>query len=270
MKNLKSFILPLVFPLVTLSLMGQQVETPQETSPVTGEDSASGETDRPINPPKVTCAGDSLTISANNSTLVSILEDFRKCSGVQIDAPSTAASPRIFDDLGPGPAHQVLTALLSASGFNYVIEASPSDPDKIETIVLLAVTNDKSPSDIDVRSVSPAHKAYLQMRETARPKPPSAQAAEAGADAETTAADAENSPKAPAENLTVAKSSPPPANGPDSKATEPNPPAAHEAAQDGGSKATVPDSTGQQILSMQQMFEQRKEMMQAPVPSQQQ
>jgi hypothetical protein len=251
--NLKLPILPLVFQLATLlPLSGQQVASSQQSSAIDGANAASSDAERPFNPPKVTCAGDSLTISANNSTLASILEDFRKCSGVQIDSPPTASSSRIFDELGPGPARQVLTALLSASGFDYVIGASPSDPEKIATVVLLISTNDKSHADVEVRNLSPAHQAYLQMRETARPKPPSAQAEASEASPDAASTDGENPPKAPAENDIASKSAPLPVNGSDSKATEPTSP------------------VESQISNMQQMFEQRKKMMQTPPPSQSQ
>jgi hypothetical protein len=247
MRDPKFLILPLIFPIATLSLASQKVETSQQSSAIDGANVAFSEADRPVNPPKVTCSGDSLTISANNSTLASILDGLRKCSGVQIDAPATAATLRIFDELGPGPAHQVLTDLLSASGFDYVIGASASDPDKIATIVLLTSANDKSYADTEVHNLSPAHQAYLQMKETARPKPPSAQTEASEASLETAAGDAENPPKTQAENGTEIKSVQPAA---DTKAIEPN------------------SAVQEQISNMQQMFEQRKKMMQTPPPSQ--
>jgi len=87
----------------------------------------------PPKAPKVTCIGDQLTISADNSTLGGVLAAVHNCTGVKVDIPEGAASSRVFEELGPGPARQVLEALLSGTELDYVIGSSSSDPQKIET-----------------------------------------------------------------------------------------------------------------------------------------
>jgi len=91
----------------------------------------------PARTPKVTCAGDQLTISANNATLGSVLAAVHACIGIQIDIPEGAGKSRTFEELGPGPEREVLEELLSGTGFNYVIGSSDADPGKIETILLM-------------------------------------------------------------------------------------------------------------------------------------
>ena len=96
----------------------------------------------PITPPKVVCSGDEITISANNSTLSSVLNEIHRCMGTKIDIPSDAGAKRLFDKIGPGKASQVLDLLLSNTGYNYIIGASASNEDKIESIVLLSRATD--------------------------------------------------------------------------------------------------------------------------------
>jgi hypothetical protein len=93
---------------------------------------------RPPNQPHVTCSGDLLTISASNSTLAGVLAAVRACTGAEIEVPESAAEERLFATLGPGPVRQVLGALLSSTDFNYLIQSSDSDPQKIRTVLLMA------------------------------------------------------------------------------------------------------------------------------------
>ena len=96
----------------------------------------------PPNPPKVNCEGDKLSISAQNSTLGAVLNAIRACTGAQIDVPEDARGERLFAELGPGPLRTVLADFLSSTDFNYVIKASPSDPQKIQMVLLNPRTGD--------------------------------------------------------------------------------------------------------------------------------
>jgi hypothetical protein len=40
-------------------------------------------------------------------------------------------------ELGPGPARQILASLLSDSNFDYLIQASDADPEKIQSVLLM-------------------------------------------------------------------------------------------------------------------------------------
>ena len=90
----------------------------------------------PPKPPKVTCHGEQLTISADNSTLDAILAGVRGCTGARIDVPSDAGRIRSFEELGPGPVREVLDQLLSGTPYNYVIQSSEANPLKVEQVLL--------------------------------------------------------------------------------------------------------------------------------------
>src|SRR5271166_4695493 len=103
--------------------------------------------DMPPNPPKVTCDGGQLTISAQNSTLGAVLNAVRGCTGAEIDVPAEASGERLFAELGPGPLRSVLADFLNSTDFNYVIKASPSDPQKVQMVLLNPRTSD-SPNEV--------------------------------------------------------------------------------------------------------------------------
>jgi len=91
----------------------------------------------PVVPPVVTYAGGQLTIVAHNSTLADVLRAVRKQTGADIDFPPSATD-RVVTDLGPGPARDVLAALLNGSHFDYVMLGSPADPTHVDRLVLTA------------------------------------------------------------------------------------------------------------------------------------
>ena len=123
----------------------------------------------PPNPPKVTCDGDKLTISAQNSTLGAVLNAIRACSGAQIDVPEDARGERLFAELGPGPLRTVLAEFLSSTDFNYVIKASPSDPQKVQMVLLNPRTGDSASEVATVADSStnptPNRAGWLKARE---------------------------------------------------------------------------------------------------------
>jgi len=230
--------------------------------------------DAPVMPPKVVCKGDQITISANNSTLSSVLDEVHRCMGTKIDLPDGAGQKRMFDHIGPGPASQVLDELLSNTGYNYIIGASPANQEKIESIMLLARSSDAGaalPSVADSRNLSASRRAFLAMHQAAIPHPmtdaDNAAAAEVANPAPATA-------PAPAETTAA----PAPA-GSDAQPTAPAPPADQKPAE---TAPVVPDTptvtpppnvteingkpatTQDQITNMQQMFELRKQMNQQP------
>ncbi|PYY16043.1 MAG: hypothetical protein DMG60_16080, partial [Acidobacteria bacterium] len=61
-----------------------------------------------------------------------------------MDVPESAAKQRLFASLGPGPVRQVLASLLSSTDFNYLIQSSDSDPQKVRTVLLMARTTGDS------------------------------------------------------------------------------------------------------------------------------
>ena len=122
--------------------------------------------------PGVHYVGGQLEINVSDTTLADVLAQVAKLTGVKIDAPPAASSEKMpVVELGPGPARQVLTGLLSDSGFDYVIQASDSDSLKIQSVLLL--TRDKKDSkaaDAELNARS-AHSPYSRAAQAAAPAP---------------------------------------------------------------------------------------------------
>jgi hypothetical protein len=230
----------------------------------------------PVMPPKVVCKGDQMTISANNSTLSSVLDEVHRCMGTKIDLPDGAGQKRMFDRIGPGPASQVIDELLSNTGYNYVVGASPANQEKIESIMLLARNSTDAAAGLtsvtDSRNLSANRRAFLQMHQASIPHPMTdADAAAAAEAANPTPAPAPE----PAPADTTATPAPASTDAQPAPATDPNqkpadtapvvpdtPPATPppNVTEINGKPATTQD----QITNMQQMFELRKQMNQPP------
>jgi len=91
----------------------------------------------PPRPLKVTYLDGQLTIIAENSSLADILSAVCSQTGVVIDLPPGSGSDRVASRMGPGPARDVLAALLNGSRFDYVMTGSPSNPAGVEHIILI-------------------------------------------------------------------------------------------------------------------------------------
>ncbi len=122
----------------------------------------------PPNPPKVTCSGNQLTISAQNSTLGAVLSAIHACIGADINIPEAAKAERLFAQSGPGPVRAILSEFLSSTDFNYVIEASPLDPEKVQTVELNPRPGD-SPAEAAAEvasndNLSPNRRAWREAR----------------------------------------------------------------------------------------------------------
>lgn len=232
----------------------------------------------PPKAPKVTCVGGQLKISADNSTLGSILSAVHACIGVQIDIPAGAGAQRTFEELGPGSEREVLDALLSGSDFNYVIGASDADPQKVETVLLMERKTELAANTIPLdRTMTPARRAWLESRqnllragtsgtEPAQPVDESTNDAPAADDTAGAPAQAENASASAAPAQAAASDPPAPA------ADQPAPAAlgstvAASSSSDASTVSTATNpaldsgkSTAERISDMQQMFEQRKHM----------
>jgi hypothetical protein len=77
-----------------------------------------------------------LTIVAENSKLGDILAAVSERMGADIELPASASDERIWVRLGPGPARKVLAALLGGTDLDYVIQASETDPEGIQSVLL--------------------------------------------------------------------------------------------------------------------------------------
>ena len=91
----------------------------------------------PASAPQVAFQSGELTISAQNSTLGDILKEVRAQTGATIELPGNAPE-RVVGTFGPGPARDVLTSLLNGSHFNYLLLGSPTDPNTLDRVILMA------------------------------------------------------------------------------------------------------------------------------------
>jgi hypothetical protein len=227
-----------------------------------------------------------MSITANNTTLGSVLNEVKRCSGAEVDAPISSYSKRIFDDLGPGPIREVLESLLGDTGYDYVIGASDTHPDKIESILLMARNTEPGAiggNDPVELGNSANRRAFAQRREASRPhtpeeqaqaiaaiedaeKPPAAAGASAAANGAPAPADPNSAPNATAKDGS---------NGPAAQAQSPaaSPDAAGSSSPtDASAPPTLPDNTAsgetrqptadEQITNMEKLFQQRQKMMQ--------
>ena len=95
----------------------------------------------PPRKPEVSWDGQQLTIISANSTLADILAEVRRLTGASLDVPPNAAHERVAAQLGPGLARDVLSTLLAGTNFDYVIQASETDPAAIRSVFLTARGN---------------------------------------------------------------------------------------------------------------------------------
>jgi hypothetical protein len=76
-----------------------------------------------------------LSISAQDASLSDILAQLHQRTGATIDAPADM-DDRIVVELGPGPAVQVVAALLEHTQYNFVIAAAAKDHRAVQSIQL--------------------------------------------------------------------------------------------------------------------------------------
>ncbi len=93
---------------------------------------------RPTVPAKITYVGGQLRIDAFDVTLSDVLAKVAALTGVNIEVPAGAKNERMpVVELGPGTARQVLAELLSDSTFDFLIQSSSADPDKLQSVLLI-------------------------------------------------------------------------------------------------------------------------------------
>lgn len=90
------------------------------------------------NSPGVSCVGGQLKIDLINATLAEVLNKVSAVISVKIDTPVEASSERMpVLKLGPGSAREILASLLRDTHFNYLIQGSDTDPDKIQSVLIM-------------------------------------------------------------------------------------------------------------------------------------
>jgi len=224
----------------------------------------------PVKAPRVTCVGDQLTISADNSTLGGVLAAVRGCIGIQIDIPEGSTSDRVFAELGPGPARQVLESLLSGTELNYVIGSPDADPGKIDSVLLMLRPADTStPTTVAAgHTLSTLRRAWMSTIQNRKAGAPTSEESSPAEEESTEPQPAEDAPPAPVDNTK--------ASGPQAPAGDAAPPAADAPPPVADTTAVAPPTaespsvpvpassedkgTSEKISDMQQMFEQRRQM----------
>jgi hypothetical protein len=107
----------------------------QQAAPQTAPPSPAVAGQPTVKRPLVTYEDGELTIVAENASLSEVMKALRASLGADIDLPANS-DQHIWVRLGPGPARKVLRDLLDSTEFNYVIQASESDPDGIRSVLL--------------------------------------------------------------------------------------------------------------------------------------
>lgn len=79
--------------------------------------------DQPAQAAEVSLNSGKLTVQADNSSLSEILRQISRSSGMKIDGLQTGGTPdqRVFGSYGPGNPRDVLSDLLSGSGYNVLM-----------------------------------------------------------------------------------------------------------------------------------------------------
>ncbi|HTF23041.1 MAG TPA: hypothetical protein VK937_03870 [Candidatus Limnocylindria bacterium] len=188
-----------------------------------------------------------LTIIAENSKLGDILAAVSERMGADIELPASASDERIWVRLGPGPARRVLAALLGETDLDYVIQASETDPEGIQSVLLSPRTKAAV-----VATSKPAGSAGQARGASRRDPQPNRGPAEIPG--------RENSPE-PATPVEVPLAGAPPASAEQQPELQPslNTPEAD-------ANKSAAKTSEQMIQKLQNMYQQRKQMQQDRKP----
>ena len=77
-----------------------------------------------------------LRIWSDKATLAEVLFEVHKRTGADIPIPAGAEQEEVATSLGPGPARDVLAALLNGSKFNFIMVGSDRDPAQLRSVLL--------------------------------------------------------------------------------------------------------------------------------------
>lgn len=216
---------------------------------------------RPAIAPVVTYANGKLTIVAKNSTLSDILAAVGEKTGAVIDVPEDATE-RVVSELGPGPAREVVAALLNGSHFNYVMVGTETNPNSVARVILTAKTETKdtpgSPNTVaragfPMRPAMPqaAFRPYQEIQPQPQQAPPPEPQPVA---AEQPASSPVQDQASPATSAQVTAS----AGVAEAAAVEPPPPVSPTTVNNGSGSG---EKSPQQVL--QDLYEARRQMIQA-------
>ena len=184
-----------------------------------------------------------LTIIAENSKLGDILAAVSERMGADIELPASASEERIWVRLGPGPARRVLAALLGETDLDYIIQASETDPEGIQSVLLSPRTKAVVAPGMPAGSAGQARGA---SRRNPQPNRGPVEIPEPATPVEVPLAGA---PPASAEQQPAAAELQPSLNTPEADADK-----------------SAPKTSEQMIQKLQNMYQQRKQMQQDRKP----
>lgn len=228
----------------------------------------------PPRPPEVIWDGKLLSINAENSTLSDILVAVRARTGAAIDLPPASAGERMAARFGPAPAREVLTSLLSGTNYDYIIQASETDEDVVQTVILtprgkgeeLANTTVSAPAVRRGPGYTASGKHTFEIIPDEVSTTPASQDVASAGEGEQTGqrAGAAGSEPAAANAQRSSADLPPPsddrANAAASLTASDIPPVSQAASAESGSNDDGLPIVEQKIKDMQRMFEQRRQI----------
>ncbi len=92
--------------------------------------------DLPPNPPQGSFRNGMLSVTANNSTMLDVLNLARRLTGATFDLPPAGLTERLFVQLGPAPPRDILTQLLDTPTLNYVIVGAEDDASAVARVIV--------------------------------------------------------------------------------------------------------------------------------------
>ena len=163
----------------------------------------------PAAPPKISYADGQLKIDALDSTLADVLTKVAALTGASIEVPPGATAERMpIVELGPGPVRRILASLLSDSTFDYVIQASDLDPERVKSVLLIPREKGGAGANATEVAASPARGPF--GRRAAPPEAPAPEPVAAQPEPVAAAAISSNPPPAPTQPPQADQSTQPP------------------------------------------------------------
>lgn len=95
----------------------------------------------PPPPLRVTFQNGLLSISAEKANLADVLFQVHEKTGADIPIPSGAEQEQVVIQAGPGPAKDVMAALLNGSRFNFILQGTTKDPNGLGRVLLTPKDN---------------------------------------------------------------------------------------------------------------------------------
>ena len=128
---------------VILKVGGDDVDLPgvkpPSAQPVTAEAVAAAAPPPPPAPVpnlQVNFQKGELTVHAQKATLAEVLYAIQQRTGAEIPIPAGAEQEQVVADAGPGPAKDVLTALLTGTRFNFIVVGSDQNDGSLRSVIL--------------------------------------------------------------------------------------------------------------------------------------